>query len=151
MRNASLEVFSTKLPAIASRGAYATAWITMSSWPHSRFSRSKAASICPSTVTSSGIVSRDPSEWASGSTDRKSTRLNSSHSQISYAVFCLKKKKYSPNHMSDANTIATETSTNRAAYNSGTLWHGQPVALASDTRLKPPHSTSSDATHSRDY
>src|SRR2546430_11762861 len=27
--------------------------------------------------------------------DRKSTRLNSSHSQISYAVFCLKKKKSS--------------------------------------------------------
>src|SRR2546430_9526878 len=27
--------------------------------------------------------------------DRKSTRLNSSHSQISYAVFCLKKKKTS--------------------------------------------------------
>src|SRR5205085_9977848 len=27
------------------------------------------------------------------SLDRKSTRLNSSHSQISYAVFCLKKKK----------------------------------------------------------
>src|SRR2546430_14037368 len=33
--------------------------------------------------------------------DRKSTRLNSSHSQISYAVFCLKKKKKktsSPHH-----------------------------------------------------
>src|SRR2546427_9638690 len=30
-----------------------------------------------------------------GGRDRKSTRLNSSHSQISYAVFCLKKKKYS--------------------------------------------------------
>src|SRR2546430_5337052 len=28
-----------------------------------------------------------------GEGDRKSTRLNSSHSQISYAVFCLKKKK----------------------------------------------------------
>src|SRR5688572_32372967 len=28
-----------------------------------------------------------------GIQDRKSTRLNSSHSQISYAVFCLKKKK----------------------------------------------------------
>src|SRR2546427_6653147 len=28
--------------------------------------------------------------------DRKSTRLNSSHSQISYAVFCLKKKKTLP-------------------------------------------------------
>src|SRR2546427_1635361 len=29
--------------------------------------------------------------------DRKSTRLNSSHSQISYAVFCLKKKKKAGN------------------------------------------------------
>src|SRR2546430_5828160 len=29
--------------------------------------------------------------------DRKSTRLNSSHSQISYAVFCLKKKKKNKN------------------------------------------------------
>src|SRR2546430_13665924 len=29
-------------------------------------------------------------------TDRKSTRLNSSHSQISYAVFCLKKKNETP-------------------------------------------------------
>src|SRR2546430_9927213 len=32
-------------------------------------------------------------ERASTTTDRKSTRLNSSHSQISYAVFCLNKKK----------------------------------------------------------
>src|SRR2546427_1408090 len=32
--------------------------------------------------------------------DRKSTRLNSSHSQISYAVFCLKKKK---NHKRQCN------------------------------------------------
>src|SRR5256886_4871135 len=30
--------------------------------------------------------------------DRKSTRLNSSHSQISYAVFCLKKKKRNTVH-----------------------------------------------------
>src|SRR2546430_13449834 len=30
--------------------------------------------------------------YSPASTDRKSTRLNSSHSQISYAVFCLKKK-----------------------------------------------------------
>src|SRR2546430_3326598 len=36
----------------------------------------------PSAYRSSGIVRQD----------RKSTRLNSSHSQISYAVFCLKKK-----------------------------------------------------------
>src|SRR2546427_6242084 len=36
---------------------------------------------------------RAPRESRSRSRDRKSTRLNSSHSQISYAVFCLKKKK----------------------------------------------------------
>src|SRR3712207_7182486 len=30
--------------------------------------------------------------------DRKSTRLNSSHANISYAVFCLKKKKEDPTH-----------------------------------------------------
>src|SRR2546427_3233786 len=37
----------------------------------------------------------DPVEDLAGeqAQDRKSTRLNSSHSQISYAVFCLKKKK----------------------------------------------------------
>src|SRR2546430_13618478 len=33
--------------------------------------------------------------------DRKSTRLNSSHSQISYAVFCLKKKKTISNSQND--------------------------------------------------
>src|SRR2546427_2612313 len=32
--------------------------------------------------------------------DRKSTRLNSSHSQISYAVFCLKKKKKTKTNVS---------------------------------------------------
>src|SRR5260221_8964140 len=32
-------------------------------------------------------------DWALISLDRKSTRLNSSHTVISYAVFCLKKKK----------------------------------------------------------
>src|SRR2546429_7319812 len=35
-----------------------------------------------------------------GTTDRKSTRLNSSHGYISYAVFCLKKKNINPySHM----------------------------------------------------
>src|SRR5205085_3574652 len=42
-----------------------------------------------------GVVRRRPRcrGAAQASGDRKSTRLNSSHSQISYAVFCLKKKK----------------------------------------------------------
>src|SRR5690606_40133765 len=37
-------------------------------------------------------IARSISVWA-GARDRKSTRLNSSHVKISYAVFCLKKKK----------------------------------------------------------
>src|SRR5688572_31532983 len=40
------------------------------------------------------VTARLPvSTQALANRDRKSTRLNSSHSQISYAVFCLKKKK----------------------------------------------------------
>src|SRR2546430_12980385 len=37
--------------------------------------------------------------------DRKSTRLNSSHSQISYAVFCLKKKKL-PGNRTNVQSLA---------------------------------------------
>src|SRR5712664_4743651 len=44
--------------------------------------------------------------------DRKSTRLNSSHDQISYAVFCLKKKKQ---HISTTNKI-TETQKKKNKY-----------------------------------
>src|SRR5438477_6581407 len=44
------------------------------------------------------VLSRRPKEFTSPETpkdsDRKSTRLNSSHMSISYAVFCLKKKKH---------------------------------------------------------
>src|SRR2546430_12336890 len=39
----------------------------------------------------------DGKGWRGSERDRKSTRLNSSHSQISYAVFCLKKKKQHTN------------------------------------------------------
>src|SRR5688572_32121450 len=41
-------------------------------------------------VRFAAVVVNEPLETIK---DRKSTRLNSSHSQISYAVFCLKKKK----------------------------------------------------------
>src|SRR5256885_5582303 len=48
---------------------------------------------CPARRCCRGSPSTRPSHWASGRRDRKSTRLNSSHLVISYAVFCLKKKK----------------------------------------------------------
>src|SRR2546430_12616127 len=42
--------------------------------------------------------------------DRKSTRLNSSHSQISYAVFCLKKKNTRHQVVSTVHATAAQTS-----------------------------------------
>src|SRR2546430_4912529 len=45
------------------------------------------------TVTGSFVAQQNIFFIDDENIDRKSTRLNSSHSQISYAVFCLKKKK----------------------------------------------------------
>src|SRR5688572_31349883 len=47
----------------------------------------------PGGLVCAEIAAGDGHTAAILSEDRKSTRLNSSHSQISYAVFCLKKKK----------------------------------------------------------
>src|SRR3712207_7496259 len=41
-----------------------------------------------------GYIEREEFKDSDLHKDRKSTRLNSSHANISYAVFCLKKKKY---------------------------------------------------------
>src|SRR5688572_31218195 len=52
----------------------------------------------PGTFKDRELMQKNPHQLIEGIIigDRKSTRLNSSHSQISYAVFCLKKKNYSP-------------------------------------------------------
>src|SRR2546430_11231898 len=52
----------------------------------------------------------DKVEVRSCNRDRKSTRLNSSHSQISYAVFCLKKKKKNNNTCELASLTSTPSS-----------------------------------------
>src|SRR5690349_23443131 len=60
--------------------------------------RSPSAAIAPSRragLTDGGRSPPAPAQTARG--DRKSTRLNSSHVEISYAVFCLKKKTHGPN------------------------------------------------------
>src|SRR2546430_11469042 len=49
----------------------------------------------------SGVARSLPELLLQHGPDRKSTRLNSSHSQISYAVFCLKKKNTQKTHYTD--------------------------------------------------
>src|SRR6266566_5611036 len=63
------------------------------------FSLHDALPICSTPWPASTCPTRGTSRPARrASTDRKSTRLNSSHLVISYAVFCLKKKKKIPIH-----------------------------------------------------
>src|SRR5688572_32084258 len=61
----------------------------------------KVTSNCISPFAWSRMIGTIPADTPEQ--DRKSTRLNSSHSQISYAVFCLKKKK-KPNIRQSYNT-----------------------------------------------
>src|SRR3712207_7571678 len=52
-----------------------------------------------------GLAEQKVADEHAGLVDRKSTRLNSSHANISYAVFCLKKKKIKLNNIQ--NIIST--------------------------------------------
>src|SRR2546427_2435145 len=63
-------------------------WKRMFGVPRSLAIRLTTAAMLPPTLLPTAARRRP-----STPIDRKSTRLNSSHSQISYAVFCLKKKK----------------------------------------------------------
>src|SRR5256885_13183514 len=65
------------------------------------FLDSRCMTKCISRRESGGSVSRRCSVLPPLVADRKSTRLNSSHLVISYAVFCLKKKRESDQHNSN--------------------------------------------------
>src|SRR5690349_23104925 len=61
-----------------------------------------------STIRPSRLTSPAPRNRKKVRGDRKSTRLNSSHVEISYAVFCLKKKKQKThNHQYEVNNHTT--------------------------------------------
>src|SRR6267378_1037357 len=70
---------------------------------------------------------RSPDQLSVRARDRKSTRLNSSHVEISYAVFCLKKKIDSPFH---SPFLSTE------AYNGS--WPRSHLRLWLGSVLRPP-------------
>src|SRR5436309_8340485 len=59
---------------------------------------SRFASLAPVATRRQSVGPSPDSRRAPAEGDRKSTRLNSSHVKISYAVFCLKKKKYLNRH-----------------------------------------------------
>src|SRR2546422_3001058 len=65
---------------------------------HDALPISLVTSLSPALLCTFACLARaSPAAARAGtSPDRKSTRLNSSHGYISYAVFCLKKKKHTP-------------------------------------------------------
>src|SRR3954464_8054321 len=68
--------------------------------------------------------------------DRKSTRLNSSHTIISYAVFCLKKKK--TRHQPVGDTRCARTPHCTSAHSTGRTLAGLWVVLTAVLLLCPP-------------
>src|SRR6266702_6227832 len=70
-----------------------------------------AGSYLRSAILGALLAIADPADWtlAEHATDRKSTRLNSSHVAISYAVFCLKKKRTRGRTMLSTNLYTTVT------------------------------------------
>src|SRR5256886_3864420 len=69
--------------------------------------------------------------------DRKSTRLNSSHSQISYAVFCLKKKKLHGRLGSDVTKCLARTPANPYITYATIRASLGPIRSTSSTRAVP--------------
>src|SRR2546427_2138283 len=85
-------------------------------------------------------MSRRPSSKpcpARSSADRKSTRLNSSHDQISYAVFCLKKKnkEHASLRQLIAYSLITNTGLSATEQNAGCRW-----VITQDRQLTHHHS-----------
>src|SRR3712207_8376103 len=80
----------------------------------------KSSTSAPSFLTAWALTPAEmgttSSSSTSGTRDRKSTRLNSSHANISYAVFCLKKKK-------QKRKMHTSKTINRKQYISSRITH----------------------------
>src|SRR5947208_9015158 len=83
-------------------------------FPYTTLFRSRAAAAPPRrgrrtpSATGTAPAQRPTTPMPAPARDRKSTRLNSSHQIISYAVFCLKKKN--DNHHVDTTVVYSEVS-----------------------------------------
>src|SRR2546427_5212175 len=85
--------YTTLFRSIAERHASGEGVSTRHELPAQRHCSIGESHSAPASIAGAGTGDRHGYAVGSGRQDRKSTRLNSSHSQISYAVFCLKKKK----------------------------------------------------------
>src|SRR2546429_6182194 len=89
---------------------------TLSQWPSSRRSGVAAAGSTPSRpppAAAALVRARgfgQARSYNGGASDRKSTRLNSRHGYISYALFCLEKKKKDRQTTVPCRTTVTSTS-----------------------------------------
>src|SRR5256885_13050716 len=88
-------------------------------FPYTTLFRSEATSVCPADRTSARPPTHRPRRTVPP--DRKSTRLNSSHLVISYAVFCLKKKKKKQQYHLGRHIISSHVDSDSLV--SGTLDH----------------------------
>src|SRR2546430_10853609 len=84
-------------------------------FPYTTLFRSSVGMAPDADVTPGAGIVEGPVQ-PSGCGDRKSTRLNSSHSQISYAVFCLKKKKMTGEDTLSASFVYVYASLNERPY-----------------------------------
>src|SRR5258707_10073699 len=86
-------------------------------FPYTTLFRSRMVTIPPTPMTKRSFRRRPRARTTGGkhqiSTDRKSTRLNSSHANISYAVFCLKKKKKKKKRQKHEMKYTNRTTKNR--------------------------------------
>src|SRR5699024_12626206 len=82
--------------------------MSQNDWSSSRSPQSSTGSSTAPSGSRGSTVATTPSS-SSRRQDRKSTRLNSSHVSISYAVFCLKKKKTNYKHVADKITKERES------------------------------------------
>src|SRR3712207_7539120 len=89
--------------------------------------------------------------WFGRPEDRKSTRLNSSHANISYAVFCLKKQPFlsqskPPDHAAEASASRLTPTASDAALPRGTDLHSTRYPHRKSRGMNPTPATTSHAT-----
>src|SRR5688572_32650094 len=92
-------------------------------FPYTTLFRSSPRTRCVSGRMSGTAWGTPATSTTRAVSDRKSTRLNSSHSQISYAVFCLKKKKKKKKQQKQKKTKKQKTNISTNTYENTTDSH----------------------------